>query len=461
MGSNKVLPLIVGVVLLMLLFVGLKSCSSDNPDNSQLSQVPIPGVPDADSPSDTIRTLTAEVAALKSMTSKQSQQNEALLLQKEDIEKQVKSQIMAQIKQEKAENSDSTMGGFTQQLSFLKTRMEELTQSQNQGKSSLSDIPVGFGLSGEGIAVNSPDEIVWVEPLGTEVSDDGTFSYPSQATSNEGILNKESNSITEQYLQGSHLEKKKDRPVYTVPRNSTLLGSTGMTALIGRIPRNGTVEDPFPFKVIVGKDNLAANGIQMPGLDGMIFSGKSTGDWTLSCVRGELQSVTYMFADGTVRTMSSDDKKNIDTKGQSSGQSDKSLGWISDKRGIPCVTGVRISNSASYLSGRVLASIAEGAAEAFSQNEVTNSVSSLGGVSTSVVTGDSAKFAAGNALAGGVSELSDYLRERMAQSFDVVYVDTGVELAVHIDVELPIDYEYNGRKTSYVSNEDDEYSRLD
>lgn len=33
--------------------------------------------------------------------------------------------------------------------------------------------------------------------------------------------------------------------------------------------------------------------------------------------------------------------------------------------------------------------------------------------------------------------------------FDVVYVDTGVEVAVHIDREIPIDYQTHGRKLDY------------
>jgi len=210
--------------------------------------------------------------------------------------------------------------------------------------------------------------------------------------------------------------------------------------------------------VIVGKDNLAANGIQIPGLDGMIFSGKATGDWTLSCVRGQMHSVTYVFADGTIRTLSSDDQQGSSQQGQNA---ERPLGWISDRRGIPCVTGVRISNSATYLSGRILAAATEAAAGAFSQGEVTNSVSALGGVSTSVITGDAVRFAGGQALSGGAAEVSAYLRERAAQSFDVIYVDTGVELAIHIDIELAIDYQHDGRKTSYVYNENSEYSDLD
>ncbi len=461
MGSNKILPIIAGLVLMMLFFVGVKSCSEDNQDNSQLTSVPIPGVPDADSPADTIRTLTAEVAAIKSESNKLSLQNEALLLQRDEMERRVKSQIQEEIRRDAVDNESLVMGGLTQQLDFFKARLDELTQAQNQNTQNFGDIPVGFGLTGqEGVLDSVVPETMWVEPLGTKTDDSGSLVYQNLAT-DSGLLDKgnQISGATEKYLQATKDEVvKKHIPAYTVPRNSTLIGSTGMTALIGRIPKQGTVEDPFPFKVIVGKENLAANGIQIPGLDGMIFSGKATGDWTLSCVRGQMHSVTYVFADGTIRTLSSDDQQSLSQQGQNA---ERPLGWISDRRGIPCVTGVRISNSATYLSGRILASATEAAAGAFSQGEVTNTVSALGGVSTSVITGDALRFAGGQALSGGAAEVSAYLRERAAQSFDVIYVDTGVELAIHIDIELAIDYQHDGRKTSYVYNENSEYSDLD
>ncbi len=463
MGSNKILPIVTVVVLIMLVFVGLKSCSSDKQYDSKLTSVPIPDVPDADSPADTIRTLTAEVAKLKSQGSQLNLQYEGQIALKNEIEKSVREKLIAEMEKERADSRSSIMGGVTDQMNFLKTRLEELSLAQNNNTAGFGDIPVGFGLVGEGEHMEGSPEVTWVEPLGSKKDEDGTVTYLARPVG--GLLHKGSqlSGATEKYLQGTaETLTKKDRPVYTVPRNSTLIGSTGMTALIGRVPKNGSVEDPFPFKVIVGKENLAANGIKMPGLNGMIFSGKSTGDWTLSCVRGALHSVTYMFADGTVRTISSDDQKNLDQQEQGGGGSeDRSLGWISDRRGIPCVTGTRVSNSASYLSGRILASIAEAGAGAFSQGEVTNTVSALGGVSTSVITGDALNYAGGKALSGGAREVSAYLRERMAQSFDVIYVDTGVELAIHIDVELPIDYEQNGRKTNYAYNENSEYSDLD
>ena len=61
----------------------------------------------------------------------------------------------------------------------------------------------------------------------------------------------------------------------------------------------------MPFKIITGADNLAANGLTVPGVQGMVWSGTAVGDWTLACVTGRLDSVTFVFDDGTIRTLSS------------------------------------------------------------------------------------------------------------------------------------------------------------
>ena len=69
-----------------------------------------------------------------------------------------------------------------------------------------------------------------------------------------------------------------------------------MTALIGRVPVDGTVNDPFPFKVLIGPDNLTANGVELPEVAGAVVSGTASGDWTLSCVRGQIRSMTFVRA---------------------------------------------------------------------------------------------------------------------------------------------------------------------
>ena len=94
-----------------------------------------------------------------------------------------------------------------------------------------------------------------------------------------------------------------DAPQFTIPVNATLVNSTTMTALVGRVPVDGRVTDPLPFKVVTGADNLAANGLTIEGLEGSIWSGFVVGDWALACVTGTLTSVTFVFQDGRIRTL--------------------------------------------------------------------------------------------------------------------------------------------------------------
>ena len=231
-------------------------------------------------------------------------------------------------------------------------------------------------------------------------------------------------------------------PVYTVPRNATLIGSTAMTALVGRVPVQGQVRDPMPFKVITGADNLAANGLTVPGVQGMVWSGTAIGDWTLSCVTGRLDSVTFVFDDGTIRTISSDDR------GNQSGGSEKSLGWISDEQGIPCITGERKTNAPAFLTQRIGVMAIQAAADAAANAETTSVVSDAGSV-TSSVTGDTGRFVLGKTIAGGSEEVSKWLLERQSQSFDAVFVPAGTRIAIHVDHELPIDLDTTGRKLTH------------
>ena len=87
------------------------------------------------------------------------------------------------------------------------------------------------------------------------------------------------------------------KPVYTLPQNSTLIGSVAMTALLGRIPLNGSVTDPYPFKVLIGHDNLTANGIELPDIEGAVISGSATGAQALAN-----NQTTSTVEDGSITT---------------------------------------------------------------------------------------------------------------------------------------------------------------
>lgn len=190
-----------------------------------------------------------------------------------------------------------------------------------------------------------------------------------------------------------------------------------MTALLGRVPVNGTVSDPYPFKVLIGRDNLTANGIELPDVEGAVISGTASGDWTLSCVRGTVHSMTFVFRDGTIRTVpSAGNKANSDSnKGHGS-----EIGWLSDPHGLPCIPGERKSNAAEYIGSQFLLAGSSAAADAFSNGQTTTTVD--GGSVTSAVTGSSGQYVLGQALGGGLKESADWFKQRYGQMFDAIYV---------------------------------------
>lgn len=223
-----------------------------------------------------------------------------------------------------------------------------------------------------------------------------------------------------------------------------------MTALLGRIPIDGKVTDPYPFKVMIGKDNLTANGIELPDVQGAIVSGTATGDWTLSCVRGSITSITFVFTDGTVRTLPSPDGQNSggnQNSGNANGNN-SSIGWISDDNGIPCISGTRKSNASTYLPTIAGLAAAGAAGDAFAQNQNTTQTNGYGGV-TSTLTGDAGQAVLGKALSGGMRETIDWVKARYGQTFDAIYVPPGQTVALHITRQLAIDYEEKGRRVKY------------
>ena len=464
--ANRLLPILGGAVVLMLAFVTLKSCSQDEDSGVVLDNVPTAPAPDADTPADTIKTLTANVAAmtaeveaLRRENATLARENQTLVANRTQIEENVATRLRRELlsRERDAENQGRIDSGV---LASLTDRVDRLAESVARVQpGSGSDIPVGLGLEGVGTQGPAPS-LIWVEPL----------DAPAAAGSETGLLDR-AGKTAGGYLDGARTRtgqvvtnardqvgELKSRPAYTVPRNATLIGSTAMTALVGRIPIQGQVRDPMPFKVITGSENLAANGLTVPGVQGMVWSGTAVGDWTLSCVTGRLESVTFVFDDGTIRTISSDDRS-----AQASGQGgrDEPLGWISDAQGIPCISGDRKTNAASFLTQRIGVQAIQAAADAAAAAETTSVVSNLGSVTDSV-TGDIGTYVLGKTVAGGSEEVAKWLLERQSQSFDAVFVPAGTAIAIHVDRELAIDLDPQGRKLNHaLATAPDRHHQLD
>lgn len=345
-------------------------------------------------------------------------------------------------------------------LQDLQQRLDNLGH-----KAGSADLPVGLGLrEGDGQGFTG-DEETWIEPgdapsadktKGVSASVSGTDSrtiFPTSfAADTEGTPKPSAGAPATDSSAASTPEAE---PVYTVPANATLMGSVAMTALIGRVPIDGTVNDPYPFKVLIGPDNLTANGIDLPDVAGAVVSGTASGDWTLSCVRGQIRSITFVFHDGTIRTLP-------DSKGQAANDSatassadghgpiEGGLGWISDPYGVPCVSGTRRSNAEQYLGSQALITAAGAGAAALipKGDDNLSYVSSGNGTSLGTV-GISGNEAMGQILAGGVQQMSQWVNKLYGQAFAAVYVPPGAKVAVHIDQALNIDYDPKGRKVNY------------
>lgn len=208
---------------------------------------------------------------------------------------------------------------------------------------------------------------------------------------------------------------------------------------------DGTVNDPYPFKVLIGPDNLTANGIDLPDVAGAVVSGTASGDWTLSCVRGQIRSITFVFEDGTIRTLPEDKGK-----AERSGDTDAiqgGLGWISDPYGIPCVSGERRSNAQQYLGSQALITAAGAGAASLLQGN--NSVSYMSPGNPLGTVGITTNEALGRVLSGGVQEMSQWVNKQYGQAFAAVYVEPGAKVAVHIEQPLTLDYDAKGRRVDH------------
>jgi len=245
-------------------------------------------------------------------------------------------------------------------------------------------------------------------------------------------------------------EDKKPTPVpfYTIPANATSVQDRLMTPLVGRIPVKGVVTDPYPFKLVIADNTLAANGLRVPNLKQMIVSGYTEGDLNLVSTRGWVTSLTFVFADGTISTTTSNDN-NIGrfTK-------ENALGYLSDERGNPAIRGKLITNAPTYLGINVALGAAEGAANAYAQAQTTNQGTTVG-TSTTTVTGSQGAFVAGQAMGNAASQVQQWWHDREENSFDAVFVPTVKEtnvpqmIVVNFTKEIHIDYDPLGRKINY------------
>ncbi|WP_372437172.1 TIGR03752 family integrating conjugative element protein [Pseudomonas chlororaphis subsp. aureofaciens] len=473
MKSNRLLKWLVLPLVLLVLVVGVKlfsgrdraSDASESGPRLTQEEMKALGI-EGDTPRDTVATLVGQVKQLRTElqgalgdNKQQKEENERLRAREATIEQRIQGALDTE--RQRLQDERSAIEGEKTQTAGILQELQRRMDGLSAGGSSQTDLPVGLGLeTGDGKGFSGG--MRWIEPEDARPAEStGGRSPGAKAASFPTSFGPAQTALEQPGETIRHRDRDLDKasrlkPVYTLPSNSTLMGSIAMTALIGRVPVDGTVNDPFPFKVLIGPDNLTANGIDLPDVVGAVVSGTASGDWTLSCVRGNIRTMTFVFRDGTVRTVPSTDHNDRDdnsSSGNSEGASgvntDGSLGWISDPYGIPCVSGERRSNAQQYLGTQALITAAGAGAASLIKSDNGNVAMVAGSDGQLGTVGISGNEAMGRILASGVQGMSEWVNKLYGQAFAAVYVQPGARVAVHLERPINIDYDPKGRRVDY------------
>ena len=427
---------------------------------------------DADTPTETLEAIRGELIITKEQFDLSQEQNKTMsesqiTLNHQLEESNIKLLKLIEDKEKQGAasqraNSTELSSKFSSRISGLENTIDSLRGGLNNMTDKLKEtvkgdslIPIGNQrLFGEG----SPDgRLLWVNPPG----------YDPEATKSAnqgGSLLASASSFTPVNAITADTQV---MPYMTINNLATLANSTSFTAMLGRVPINGVITDPIPFRVLVGKENLAASGLDLPTeLSAMVWEGTAIGNWTLSCVEGDLHTATFIFEDGTIVTRSTV-REGTDGISESGGslvesrgganqtgsgsRAESRLGYLTDKFGTPCVPGERISNANQFLAKRILltAGIALGEAAAAS---ATDSVTSGATGTIARTTDNSSDFIIGQTASRTLRDIETHLDERLPDEFDFIYVELGKLVNILVQQQIEIDYNELGRKIRYANN---------
>lgn len=428
--TNFVIKIIGALVTLLFLAIALFLFQGDHaapePDSGTARE-------DADRPEHTLARLTAELNAYQQKLDERDQRYEALKDDYQALANRLDRQDTQAVDREQ----------WTAQV------LEQVTALLPDAEQDLAyDIPAapGLGASAEPAPqVRRYRSLHLAEAAGIDLNQSYTgafdaFAAPTVEAGAPGI-------------NAEGAEADAVRPYITINANATLWDATTLSTLVGRVPVNGDVADPAPFKAILSGSNLAANGHTIPGLRGTIISGNAIGDGTLSCVYGVVTSLTFIFADGAIVTYDGKDQTSLnpaESAGRNSG-----LGWLSDRHGNQCIPGRYYSNLPRELAMAGVFGAAAGAADAFVSNETQSLTSLSNNVTSRIVTGNRANVLLGGAARSAVEEVASYFKDRQPDRWDSVVIRAGSQVVVHINQNIAIDHDPKNRKIHYAEQQTD------
>lgn len=384
-ARRPLFALLVGVALLLLLSVTFLSTSPPPAE----SEIQISASRELDEAAEEVRAVATGMRRLEQKISDQALQIRELGESFAQIGHRVEQLTQRQRRQEEtlatapphSPPDDSMPGGEAFNL-------DSLTQ----------DIPTDSTADFAG--TSRTRSLVWVEP----VESGGTFRQNLEAVSTDLVASAEVG----------------ESPRFYIP--PAILSGLSLTALVGRIPRGGAVQDPWPFVAISQSDNLTANGMRLPGLRGILWRGVVRGDAVLSCASASVRSLVYVFDDGTFHVAKVSEQE--------------SFGYLADKFGNPCLQGEIHTTAPESMGTHLLASVLAGMGGAFAESQVQRNTSA--GTETTHIEGDAFSYLLGETVQGAASTYGDYLLRFAHDTWDAVVVPAGREVDIHVTDAIPI-----------------------
>ena len=394
---NRIIIGAIVVAALLLLIVVLPQIRTPSPP----TQTNIPRDAESDTAAEEVTALSNEIAVLRKQMEEEQQANQNQIISLNQIIESLEGQIARSAQ-------DGSLG--TEVATVLDTLSERIAAVEQRPLVTPSAQTDPYE-----VQPSAAGGTVWIEPL--------VAPPPTVVAAAAGA---------------APLPVGPD-PRLTIPPSSVVF-TQALTALVGRIPVNGRIENPWRFKLISTAENFTSKHYHVPDLEGVIWTGVAHGDYTLSCVSGTIDTITYVFRDGAVHTQRSESNADDITQG---------LGWISDEYGNPCVPGVLKTNAPQYLRRSILASTASGLVRGYADAQTTRTSDEISGRTTTSVTGDVTDYALASAAADAVTTSERWMAQRLDQSFDAIYVAAGHRVAVHLEQQIELDYDTLGRQLDH------------
>lgn len=483
---NKLIP-VLGTIGVAIAGTVIYSHFRDDP-----APVPAPAArgtarpADGDNANETLTTVVAsngelrkQIQAVLDQNANLKRDNDALRTSQEAVAAQARDQVLAQLRAEGVVGASAVPGAadvtpvdpappakrtpldrvgsaVDQAINDAGTLLGSLKTTPGGPRPAASHgIPAGLGYDGAATAFPSVSQEAGgvttykvVAPLGYDESKEGHDRKLVRKTVGVVAARTEAGAPRAAAAEPARLaaaDGEEATPYFTIPENATMTRVTAMTAIVGRVPIDGRVTDPMQFKAVIGRENLAANGWDMPDdLSGIVVSGIAIGDMALSCSEGKVHSLTFVFADGSIRTVST--RKKNTTGG---GAVDRPLGYLSDPWGNPCIAGKFVTNAPAYLTDVVGLRTLGVASRAYAAAQTTTTDSAQTGTSSTSVTGDRGAYVLGQAAAAGTDEVTNWVMSRLKNSFDAVVTPAGQKVVLHIDQQIDIDKAAEPRKLDH------------